>query len=72
MHDPIVSEVRRARDEHARSFGYDLAAICEDIRKHQLSCGHPVVRLGREDGDANKSMLVPSEARDVGIERDGS
>ena len=45
MNDPIVEEVRRARDHHARKFNYDLAAICADIRRHQKICGHRVVRL---------------------------
>ena len=45
MKDPIVEEVRRVRDEHAKKFGYDLAAICADIRRHQATCGHRVVRL---------------------------
>jgi hypothetical protein len=45
MKDPIVEETRRARDEHARRFGLDIHAICEDLRRIQRECGHPVVRL---------------------------
>lgn len=45
MKDPIVEEVRRARQEHALRFGNDLDAIVEDIKRHQATCGHPVVRL---------------------------
>jgi len=45
MKDPIVEEVRKARWEHAQRFGFDLRAICEDLRKIQNSCGHPVVSL---------------------------
>ena len=41
--DPIVEEVRRIRDEHAKKFNYDLHAICEDFRKMQSSSGHTVV-----------------------------
>lgn len=41
--DPIVEEVRRIRDEHAKRFNYDLHAICEDFRKKQWSSGHTVV-----------------------------
>ena len=41
--DPIVEEVHRLRDEHAKGFGYDLHAICEDIRKRQLASGRKVV-----------------------------
>ena len=33
MNDPIVNEVRRFRDEHAKKFNYDIKAICEDYRK---------------------------------------
>jgi len=32
MNDPIVEEVRRVRDEHARKYNYDLQAICDDFR----------------------------------------
>ena len=41
--DPIVEEVRRIRDEHAKRFNYDLHAICEDFRKMQSSSGRTVV-----------------------------
>jgi hypothetical protein len=32
MTDPIVEEVRKHRDEHARKFNYDLNLICDDLR----------------------------------------
>jgi len=41
--DPIVEEVHRIRDEHARQLNYDLHAICEDFRKKQLQSGRRVV-----------------------------
>lgn len=41
--DPIVEEIRRIRDEHAKRFNYDLHAICEDFRKMQSSSGRTVV-----------------------------
>lgn len=34
--DPIIEEVRRVRDEHAKRFNYDLDAICADIQRHQV------------------------------------
>jgi hypothetical protein len=43
--DPIVDEVRKAREEHARKFGNDLAAICRDLREQQARSGRKVVRL---------------------------
>ena len=42
-HDPIVEEIRRIREEHAKKFNYDLHAICEDFRKRQLLSGRTVV-----------------------------
>ncbi len=53
MIDPVVEEVRKARDGHARRFDYDLAKICEDIRNHQRHCGHPVVRLRKKQKSSN-------------------
>ena len=44
-HDPIVEEIHRIRDEHAKKFGYDLHAICEDLRKKQAASGRKVVSL---------------------------
>jgi len=41
--DPIVEEVRRARDEYAKKFNYDLDAICRDLQKKQEQPGKHVV-----------------------------
>ena len=41
MNDPIVEEVRKYRDEHAKRFNYDLDAICDDLIKHQSSQPSP-------------------------------
>jgi len=45
MEDPIIAEIRKIRDEHAAKFNFDLHAICEDLRKKEKSCGHPLVSL---------------------------
>ena len=45
MTDPIVEEVRRRRDEHAKKFNYDLDAICADLMKRQRRAGRRLVRL---------------------------
>ena len=37
MNDPIVEEVRRYRDEHAKKFNYDMNAICADFRSKHAS-----------------------------------
>lgn len=41
--DPIVEEVRKARETHAAKFGYNLSAICADLKQKEKSAGHPVV-----------------------------
>ena len=41
--DPIVAEVRKARDEYARRFNYDLDAICKDLQERQAQSGRKVV-----------------------------
>ncbi len=43
MNDPIVDEIRRIRDEHARKFQYDLDAIFHDIKERQKSSGRQYV-----------------------------
>lgn len=35
MDDPIVKEVRKAREQLARKFNFDLHAIFSDIRERQ-------------------------------------
>jgi hypothetical protein len=45
--DPIVEEVRKFRDEHARKFNYDLNAICADLMEKQKRSGHKLVRRER-------------------------
>ena len=42
--DPIVTEVRAARDELARQCGYDLKEIFRQLRQQQSSSGRKYVR----------------------------
>ena len=43
VRDPIVEEVRKARDEYAQRFNYNLDAICRDLRQQQAKSGRKVV-----------------------------
>lgn len=45
MIDPIVEEVPRYRAEYARNFNFELPAICADIRRFEMACGHEVAEL---------------------------
>ena len=41
--DPIVDEVRRARDAYAARFNYDLRAIYRDLKEKEKRSGRRVV-----------------------------
>jgi len=45
MRDEIVDEVRKAREDYARQFDFDLDAICRDLRQKQQAGGQRVVSL---------------------------
>ena len=42
--DPLVDEVRAARQKHAAQFSYDLNEIFRDIQAQQQSSGRKFVR----------------------------
>ncbi len=42
--DPIVEAVRKVREAHAAKFGYDLAAICRDLKSREENANYPLVR----------------------------
>ena len=41
--DPIVDEVRRARDAYAARFNYDLRAIYRDLKAQEKRSGRKIV-----------------------------
>jgi len=57
--DPIVAEIRRFRDEYARRFGYDLEAICRDLREQQQRSGRRVVRRQPKRPSSQHTLAVP-------------
>jgi hypothetical protein len=46
--DPIVAEVRQAREELARRFNFDLRAMIADARRRQQASGRKVVSFRRK------------------------
>lgn len=44
--DPIISELRRHREEHAAKYGNDLAKICEALRLEEKELDAPVINRG--------------------------
>lgn len=43
--DPVVEEVRKVRQQHAKRFNYDLRAIMDDLRKQQEQSGRKYVQF---------------------------
>ena len=43
--DPIVEEIRKARQAHAARFGYDFAKIYKDLKDSEQRSGRKVVSL---------------------------
>ena len=42
-HDPIVAEVRAAREALFAAAGYDIREFCRRARAAQAASGHPIV-----------------------------
>jgi hypothetical protein len=45
MRDPIIAEVRSARENFARKFDFDLDAICAELKRKEEESGATVVKL---------------------------
>ncbi len=48
--DPIVEEVRQARQALFAAAGNDIFEFCRRLRERQASSGHPVVTRPRSTG----------------------
>jgi hypothetical protein len=59
--DTIVDEVRKAREEYALQFNYDLDAICADLQRREKLSDRPVVSLPKRPPIL--TPLGPSDAR---------
>ena len=45
-HDPIVAEVRQAREALFAEANYDIYEFCRRLSARQATSGHPVVKRG--------------------------
>ena len=41
--DEIIEEIRRRREAHAESLGFDLKRITEDLQRQEREAGSPLV-----------------------------
>ena len=59
--DPIVDEVRRARDAYAARFDYDLRAIYRDLKEQEKRSGRKLVSYAEDArGSEPNHALQPS------------
>jgi hypothetical protein len=58
--DPIVDEVRRARDEYAARFGYDLRAIYRDLKEQEKRSGRRFVSCANDGVRGPNHSLQPT------------
>lgn len=63
--DPIVAEIRKIRNEHAAKFNYDIAAICEDIRRQEKESGRQYVSFPPRRVVAKPQRATASENGDA-------
>ena len=56
--DEVLEEIYTIREEHAKSFNYDLQAICNDLRKRQAESGRQIISkpLKQRSQQPNKSL----------------
>ena len=57
-HDPIVDEVRRARDNYAVRFNYDLRAIFLDLKEQEKRSGRQFVSYAARISELNPNQLL--------------
>ena len=58
--DPIVDQVRRARDAYAARFNYDLRAIYRDLKEQEKRSGRKLVSYaeGSTSVEPNRSTTA--------------
>ena len=59
--DPIVDEVRRARDAYAARFNYDLQAIFRDLKEQEKHSGRQIVSYAEDDQQSEANNAVPPD-----------
>lgn len=59
--DEVLEEIYKIREEHAKSFNYDLQAICDDLRQKQSTSGWQIIShpLKQPPLRYNKSLHLP-------------
>jgi len=62
--DPIVSEVRRTREQLGARFDFDVKAIFDDLRNRQATLGSRLVSRKKQIGTGDTTSSATSENSD--------
>ena len=46
--DPVIAELHRIKDEHAKKFNYDVRAMMADLRERQKTSGRTYVSFEKQ------------------------
>ena len=60
-YNPILTELYKIRDDHAKKFNYDIHAICRDLREFQKASGGDYVAYALKL--LNEKHPAPSKAK---------
>ena len=63
--DPIVRELHRIRERHARQFGYDLRRIYEALKLEEAGSGWKVVSLQQKRKMSSVRVKSPRKVLDA-------
>ena len=61
--DPIVDEVRRARDAYAARFNYDLRAIYRDLKDQETRSGRKIVSYAENSTGVEPNRYMVSKVK---------
>ena len=50
--DPVIAELHRIKDEHAKKFNYDVRAMMADLRERQKTSGRTYVSFAKTSDQA--------------------
>ncbi len=56
INDPIIAEVRKARDVYAKKFNYDIDAMCRDLNKRQEKSRNKVISISPPRSKGNQEF----------------
>lgn len=62
-HDPIVAEVRQAREALFAEANYDVLEFCRRLSARQAASGHPVVKRGNASVEDSEAAHTPPRSK---------